>query len=79
MRTLLTDQLKKECASSITISFRTHVYDAIEGGIGDMQDDQADRTVNRVEISCRAIGDPPESLTGGTARAVSRDRIPESG
>ena len=73
LRSLLTERLEKEHAENITISMRTRVYDAIEGGIGEMQDDQADRTVNRVEISCRAIGDPPEQRTDGSQIPVTSD------
>ena len=61
---LLAEQLRKEYASNITISYSIHTFDAIEGGIGGMDDAHADRNVTRVEIACRAIGDPPEAVVG---------------
>ncbi len=60
LESYLTGKIRDAGARNIVTSSKIKTYMATEGGVGDWEEEAIARTVNFVEITSRAIGDPPE-------------------
>jgi N-methylhydantoinase A/oxoprolinase/acetone carboxylase beta subunit len=61
LENFLADEVKKHGGTNIVTSTKIKTFMATEGGVGNWEEEGISRTVNYVEISSRAVGDPPEA------------------